>query len=244
MTSVRLIVAIRNIQELRGFDRIEWFLYSLYRQKYPCRVSVADGSDNEQHEALKRFIEKLPFETTFLTLHHVPMDVFNKPILINSAAKACDDEYLIFSDIDYVFHRLAIETGMRYASPDRLVLCKVKMLPQKFTMTQQRIDQWRMGKHKYNGGGDTACGAFQLHHRSFFEQSGGLDERMQGMCGMDESFVRRAKMSGKEIRWIEDHTEILHQWHRPAKSFVRPSLDMQRNWRLKDNIKQIDWRKE
>lgn len=241
---IGLFAAIRNIRDTRGFGRIKYFLYSLSIQSVPVRVFISDGTDSEHFSDLQKFVEELDFDTSFVTLLHIPQEKFNKPELINTAANQSGCEWLIFSDIDYVFKRNAIEIGLREARKNRLVLCKVRMMPKNYTLNYDRINRWRMGRHKFNGGGETACGGFQFHHKSFFERSGGLDERMIGMCGMDESYVHRARMAGLQKVWIENHTDIMHQWHRPAKSFERPSSDMKRNWQLKDTIKHIDWRKE
>ena len=130
-----------------------------------------------------------------------------------------------------------------FASADNFLVC----IPNNMNghdykrLREQNVKKWQFPKHyPLNPGGKTACG-MSCTHRQFFSESGGYDERQINLTGGDEAFLKRAKIGGKRVIWLNDRTQIMHLPHRTAKPAVTPQ--MVKNWKIRDATDNIDWRK-
>ena len=235
--NVTLIIPTWNLSN-RGTDRIKWLLESLKGQG--ADVNVADGSPSNSEQAI---IQDITCYFGYADYQWQPNGEFNKPILVNWGGWQGvwrETEYLCFTDADYLFSPGLIEAALKIASPERFIYKGVELLSRNAVINETTIREWKFPRVSPNSWPpEIACGAFMFHHRSFFEKSGGMDERMSGMCGMDEDYFKRAKLAGLELVHL-DEGQILHQWHPTLKRVETP--EMRRNWKLRDQAKNVNWK--
>src|SRR3990167_8913518 len=240
--NVTLIIPAWNLSN-RGTDRLRWLLESLNGQN--VFVTIGDGSPDEREQIN---IQNICAGYGFSDYRREPMAVFNKPILMNLAARSSVQDYLndtewdyiCFTDADYLFSPGLIESALKIASPERFIYKGIELLPRNAVINETTIREWKFPRVSPNSWPpEIACGAFMFHHRSFFEKSGGMEERMSGMCGMDEDYFKRAKLAGLEMVHLNEG-QILHQWHSSVKRVETP--EMRRNWKLRDQAKNVNWK--
>lgn len=242
MNKITVIIPTFNLQSLpgRGWQRVRMSVLSLQNQ--PCRIIVSDGSYSSGHDLLTKALDGLQCE-----IIHTPMLEFNKPDLLNTAIEECGESWFLCTDADYLFHPHFIEEAARYMSPGTVVLNKVRMMSERHAVTEDMVRWWtpplcHPERFPFNPYGDLANGGCQLFHRSWFDRSGGYDERMSGWCGMDNDMVNRARMAGLDVVWMEN-PNLLHQWHPVNKGKTMDQRrKMERNWKLRDNMKNVNWR--
>lgn len=228
---VDAIFGIHNIAN-RGFERVVNLCQSL--QVPECGVIwIMDSSKpfeyNRLHELLRDFENVRHI--------HIKSEVLNKPLLLNTGIEMSEAEWVMCTDCDYIFspNLLKICEGVR--SKDRLLLKEVRMLPKGFKVTNKKIKSWDFPKTPFNRWGKIADGAMQYTSREWFLKVGGYDERMIGLCGMDNDLHARAKRDGLEIRWIH-RGDIYHQWH-PVETKLKTANQARRNWKIRDKDKTI-----
>ena len=199
---VTVILPIYNLRK-RGLKRVYNSVYSL--QKQDCEIIVVDGSNDAQYNEMKQLLKGFRVEH-----YHLPLEEFNKPILLNKGIELADTEYIFCSDADYIFKHNLINVCKDYRGNNILLHKKVKMLPS-VNITKSRIDKWTFPKCNYNAWGTLANGAMQYSTKQFFLDNP-YNEEMSGFGGMDNLTAYMAHKNWVAIVWV-DESEMLHQHH-------------------------------
>jgi predicted glycosyltransferase involved in capsule biosynthesis len=160
----------------------------------------------------------------FARVLYRPQQHFNKSKAINWAARVSPCEYLLFTDVDYLFSPDLMEAAMIRAAKGRMLTKRVHLLP-KGAVTDWRIDKWDFVSVTPFPYWPYSCGGFQLHHKDDFIKLGGYDERFN-VGAMDWHYMIRFQ---NEVGATEEvkRGQILHQWHPITKD--RWKADARRN---------------
>ena len=222
MNSVTVIIPIYNIRS-RGLKRVMNGIYSL--QKQNCDIILMDGSEIGQFNDMKPFLRGLRCQHI-----HLPLNEFNKPVLLNAGIKLATTEYIFCSDADYIFKSDLISTCEELRGEKVLLHKQVKMLPS-VNITTSRIDKWKFPFCKFNVWGTLANGAMQYATRQFFTDNPYIEE-MSGFGAMDNLTAYVAHNNGMEIVWVTD-SEIMHQHHAIEKKMSGANkVKFERNQRI------------
>jgi len=228
---VTVILPIYNLRN-RGLKRVMNSVYSL--QKQDCNIIVVDGSNEAQFNEMKGFLRGLN------VLHyHLPLEEFNKPILLNKGIELSTTEYIFCSDADYIFKHDLINICKDSRGKNVLLHKKVKMLPA-VNITKSRIDNWTFPKCKFNIWGTLANGGMQYATKQFFIDNP-YNEEMSGFGAMDNLTAYMAFKNWVAIVWVEE-SEMMHQSHPTEKKMSGSNLvKFKRNQQiLADYIKKHD----
>lgn len=227
---IDVIIPVHNIAK-RGLARVYNSVYSLLKQDVNQIFIINSSTDNEFNilNSLLKFKKVVHV--------HIPSEEFNKPKLLNYGLKLSSTDYIFMTDADYVFKSDLLKVCKKHRSPNRILLKEVKML-KNMNITKQVIDRWLFPlRIPFNDFGKIADGAMQYAKREWFLKVGGYDERMSGLCGMDNDMHARAVRDGLEDYWVTE-SEILHQYHKVEKE-LKQANSAKRNWRLIDSDKTI-----
>jgi len=232
MNDLDIVMPVHNIAK-RGLNRVYLSCISLLQQKQHFNyIWVINSSINIEYNGLEQLIGKLP------QINHIQIKQkeFSKPALLNCGIKLSDSQWIFCTDADYLFRRDLLEVCARERDDSTLLLKHVKMLP-KLNIDENRVEKWDFPQCKFNRFGDLADGAMQYTTRDWFMKVGGYDERMVGLCGMDNDLHARAKRDKLDIKWVHD-SEILHMDH-PIDVKMKTSNQAVRNWKIRDKDKTI-----
>ena len=222
-----VIVPIRN----RAGRRVRNALHSLNWQENgpPAQiVVVSQGSRPAVNEELHDLCSEAGAR---LIVTGRPEAPWNKSLALNMGIRAVRPEipYLMTMDIDMIlapdFFAVALQRLQQ--EPPVLVLCRSLDLPQEVVLPeppslQTAFDHLRQQARPRARSG---TGGIQAAHRDFFYRVRGYDEDLLWWGAMDGDMVKRARLAGLAIAWIDDKTSMLHQWH-PRKHH---SLDEHRH---------------
>ena len=228
--NITVIIPVFNIAK-RGFQRLDNSIYSLSKQN--CDIIVSCGSWESEHHKIKSICKK--YNVKYI---HTPSKEFNKPILLNIGLKQVNTEYVMCTDVDYIFSFDFIELLEKNRN-ESIFICKKVLMLQNQDLSRGVINNVRYVNFYPNKYGKLADGACQFAHIAWFEYCGGYDERMSGWAAMDNDMTKRAKLYGLELYWLEEGT-IYHQWHAVEK--YRKARDMskiKRNHKLLQNDQTI-----
>jgi glycosyltransferase involved in cell wall biosynthesis len=193
----------------RGIDRLFWQLVSLTNQRFLYRnIFIIDGS---------REPTQIPVSFAGVEYIHFPQLKFNKPILINIGIKNCDSKYVVISDVDSLYPPQFSEryTGILKKDPDALIVSGSYKLPEGYEYGNLNADWFNQAKKISEPFCDTSCGGVQAIKRDWLITNRGIDERYQGWGGMDGDLLKRVRLDGKSVVWIDRETDayVLHQYH-------------------------------
>ena len=227
---IAVIIATYELGK-RGYDRLKMGLFSLYEQSHEAPlIYVVDGSG---YDEATRFENDLEYETypgiEFIGQMTMPM---NLPVLWNTGMKYSNADYFLITGADFLYSSDLLDQYRAMARPDRFICKQVRMMPEGHRPTHEQIMNWDFPTYPYNEFGKAACG-IQFFHRDWFTRSGGYDEDMVLLGGMDEDMLKRATAAGLEIHWMTEG-DILHQWHPSEKNKMRIRGQMKKNWELRD----------
>jgi len=151
---------------------------------------------------------------------------WNKPLALNMGIRASPPEarFLMTMDADMIlapnFFSVVLDTFIR--TPQSFVLCRSSDLPGEIPpltrkhALENRFDQLRRSATLRPSWG---TGGIQAGPRCFFFDVRGYDEDLLWWGAMDTDMMQRAVLAGLDVRWIEERTTMLHQWH-PRKHTV------------------------
>ena len=178
----------------REKERVENFLNSLKSQTVPCKIIIVDYGSNDTSW----------YDETFKDVHLIKVtrntEGFNKARALNIGFKAADTKYVLSTDIDNVFASNFIEEVTKaIQTPKTLVLCR-------------RWDTNEKGEKKrlHGKGAFGVCFAIE---KEWMMKVHGYDEFYTFWGKEDDDIFYRATSDGYNPVWIEDKTEIIHQWH-------------------------------
>lgn len=170
-----------------------------------------------------------------------PSQPWNKPFALNNGIRAVAPglDFVMTMDADMILapNFLAVVSACLEQRRSSLVLCQSLDLPQRARLPDDpdrllaQFDRLRaLATPRHRGG----TGGIQAARRDFFFQVRGYDEDLIWWGAMDGDMVKRARLAGLRVVWIDDRTTMLHQWH-PRKYAVlncRKEINQaQRAWR-------------
>jgi len=226
---IDVVIPIYNIKK-RGFDRLDYMLYSLHKQDVRKAIIVDSSNDGGEHE-----IKHITKNYNFGQYLHLRSQEFNKPKLLNYGIGQATTDYIMCTDVDYIFSSDYIRVCKVHRSETKMLYKEVQMLP-KMIIRKKNIDIWQFPKTTDNPHNKLANGACQYTTRKWFIENP-YDERMSGWGVMDNMNCYMAKKSGLEIEWL-DQGKILHQWHQVYKLRTSQShKDFNRNVQILHNYR-------
>jgi hypothetical protein len=218
---VGVVIPIRN----RAPKMLARTLFSLAWQSEgpPAEIHVVShGSSPDVDEAYEAVCAANG--ATLIRLGH-PEEPWNKSLAVNTGLRAGSAQvpYVMSLDADMILHEsfLSVVVDRLRAGP-MFLLCMILDLPRTIRLAnapaalQRSFPQLRrMARPR----GRHGTGAAQASSREFFHAVRGYDEDLAWWGAMDGDMVDRARAFGLPVKWIDDRTAMLHQWH-PRKHAV------------------------
>jgi glycosyltransferase involved in cell wall biosynthesis len=217
-----VVIPVRN----RAGQPLQNVLRSLNWQSAGRPVQVLVVSHGSQPDVDQELSELCDEEAATLIRIGDPSQPWNKPCALNTGIRATLPEvpFVMTMDADMIlppnFFKVALERLKR--EPPALVLCRASDLPQHVSLPSRReklMDAFDSLRAKAQLRPSFGTGGIQAAQRSFFFEIRGYDEDLCWWGAMDGDLVKRARLAGLEIEWIENRTAMLHQWH-PRKHAV------------------------
>lgn len=205
---IDVIIPVWNIRR-RGLQRVYYSCLSLLQTGDVNNILVIDGSKSKEYNDLSELLKGLKVKHI-----HYPLEVFNKPKLLNKGINESTTEYVLCTDCDYLFKSDLLKICKQKRSPYKMLHKEVMMLPNT-NISPDRIKRWKFPKGRPNRWGKLANGALQYTTREWF-LANPYPEEMEGWGAMDNIMAYKAKATGLKIEWITE-SEILHQYHRVEK---------------------------
>ncbi len=207
-----VVIALRD----RGGVRLENCLRSLRWQDVPAdsvEIVLSDfGSDAPHRAELVGLAET--HDARIVRTDTV--EVWNRARALNIGIRNARGRYVLCTDADMIFAPNFLRTLLRAQAADddqALVLCQSRDLPEALpdapwavddvpTLIAQSAFRERLG-----------TGACQMAPRAFLERLRGYDEGYKRWGLEDTDMTFRAQRAGLTLRWVEDETAMMHQWH-------------------------------
>ena len=201
---IAIIYAHRN----RDVERIKLSFESLKKQSSKnFEVLFVDyGSDESLTQNLKKLVSEYEFVNSFFL--PVPQLLWNKSKALNYGILRTDAQYIFISDVDIIFHPLAIETLDQLTHPEKFILFKMGYLDKKESLVLKNLRNFdgliasRVGN--VNG--------MVLSTRKALLEVNGFDEFFHFYGAEDVDLFQRMKNAGYNEK-ISDKLYFYHNWH-------------------------------
>ena len=210
--TLSVVIALRD----RGGVRLDNCLRSLRWQDVPSEeveLLLSDfGSDDAHQTELQRLAETHEARV----LRTDTKETWNKSRALNIGIRAARGRYVLCTDCDMVFAPNFLSTLLetqRAEDDGAFVLCQSRDLPESMAerrWSREDVDTL-ISRSSYRARQGT--GACQMATRTFFEALRGYDEGYKGWGQEDSDMTYRATRAGLAIRWVEEGTAMMHQWH-------------------------------
>ena len=213
---VCIVIPVRN----RSGSRLRNALASIRWQcgGVPLEVLVVShGSTDEKNLEIEANCRE--YGARFITFGR-PEEPWCKPLALNIGIRLSSEElpWVMTMDADMILAEnfLAVVLGALQQQPCRLVLCRSRDLrsdqilpdePQEVYADFERLRRRTRLRRRSGTGG------IQAATREFFFKVQGYDEDLVWWGAEDGDMVRRARLAGLEVHWIETQTAMVHQWH-------------------------------
>ena len=200
-TKITVVLCIKNREKLRTKKCID----SLLNQSTSCKIIVVDYGSNDKSWYPEIFKNVELIEVTSDT------EPFNKSRALNIGIKKVDTMFTISSDIDIVFDHNFIEEALKalMSNNKAIVLCR------KIDLSESGLPE---NLHELNASG--SCIGINTQ---WFKKVRGYDEYYIKWGKEDNDLTDRAVQDNYEIIWIENKTNIYHQFHEWKKDENRIS---------------------
>lgn len=225
--SLAVVIAVRD----RAGPRVSHALASVAWQT-PCKpaevVVVSLGSRAEIDSELQTLCRR--WGARFLA-HGVPAEPWCKPLALNIGIRRTDEarRFVMTMDADMILAPNFLDAVHSELSGDPLsfVLCqsadlpRLAMLPSSPEALLEALP--RLRRHARLRGVQ-GSGGIQAASRDFFFDVRGYDEDLKWWGAEDGDMLERAKTAGRTVRWINDRTFMLHQWHPKRHSILTDQM--------------------
>jgi len=203
--SISLIAMTHN----RHGSRMYNFVTSLLEQSHPPdEIIIVDTSHGDY----------LPARQSAMvddSINYIlrPSFTFNKSRALNIGIRASKSDYIMTTDIDFIFSPNVIQTVANRLNDKTFVLSEAGYLPD--VPVAPPFDWEKLTSLVDSPEHRMSPGTLQAAHRQFWFDVHGYDERYDGgLGGMDDDMWIRARKHGLELDWIPfGEVTCLHQWH-------------------------------
>lgn len=187
----------------------------LLHQEEPVSEVVLVDTSNDPDVAQDIVLRTREFDRCKLV--QMPRDNLYKSWAFNIGIKAAQSEYIATTDIDFMFGADMVKHLKRRMGRNKLVLAEPMRLPKDADVADP-FAKGRFSKLCREGrwwGKTGGPGTLQCAHHDWWFKVHGYDERYaEGLGGMDDDVIRRAKRDGMKIgRLPFEECRALHQWH-------------------------------
>lgn len=220
MNNLSIVCFVTNLKK-RGVHRCKNFLHSLRNQKdthVEPEIIIVNCSNDNSFDEIDFYCKEYKVKHIFSKLNN---PVWNKSLAMNFGIRCARHDFIMGTDIDYIFQDNFLQIVQERANYNKILLCHVFMSKKKhfgqFINYLEKEYQNIKEESKFFGR-DIADGACQLSTKKWFEKVRGYNESILMWGGMDNELHRVAIISGLEEDWIDDKTSILHQFHLDAKA--------------------------
>lgn len=206
--ALSIVVGFRD----RDLLRVERCLDSLAAQGCDdFEVLFVDyGSRLELAEGARRLTSTFPFvKYVYSSTRGLP---WSRSRALNIGCRQARGKWLMTSDVDMIFRRDFVAVALERINRDRTVHCRPYLLPHDFSDWEQP----EAHTDHLARVGTSALGGCQLVSTEIFHQLRGFDEYYEYWGIEDRDLNHRLREAGLAEQWIEDATDLFHQWHPPA----------------------------
>jgi len=204
--SISVIAMTHN----RHGNRIRNFVMSLLEQSQPPdEIIIVDTSPGD-YLCARRWAMALDDSINYILY---PSHTFNKSRALNIGIRASKSDYIMTTDIDFIFSPNVIQEVESRLNDKTFVLSEAGYMPN--TNITLPFDWDEMGGLVSDVAHCLSPGTIQAAHRQFWFDVHGYDEQFDGgLGGMDDDMWIRGKRYGLELVWIPfGEMFCLHQWH-------------------------------
>ena len=201
------VIAMVHDRGDRGYYRIRNFLVSLLQQELPPdEIIIVNTSETECFQPQIGELSRINYILR-------PSPAFNKSRALNIGIKRSTSDYIMTTDIDFIFSPNVIQTVTDRLNDKTFVLSEAGYLPDvpvappfDWSELELLVDSPEHRK---------SPGTVQAAHRQFWFNVHGYDEQFDGgLGGMDDDMWIRGRKYGLELDWIPfGEVACLHQWH-------------------------------
>lgn len=210
--TLSVVIALRD----RGGVRVDNCLRSIRWQDLPAEEVELILSDFGSDRAHQKELRSLAEANEARVLHTVTSETWNKSRALNIGIRAARGRYILCTDCDMVFAPNFLSTLLdtQRAEDDRaFVLCQSRDLPASWAERRWSLSDLETLIEGSSYRARPGTGACQMATRAFFEELRGYDEGYRGWGQEDSDMTYRAGRAGRVLRWVEDQTAMMHQWH-------------------------------
>ena len=212
MIRLSIVITFRD----RDVIRLERCLRSLARQSVDefAVILVDYGSRLGIDEAVQRLAERFPFCSYIYsdTRGHI----WNKSKALNIGIRRANSSYVLTTDADMIFARNFIETVLSHASPNRVLCCYPFHLPSDFR-DWENVEDYQVNLYASR----RSLGGCQCVPTAVAHDIRGFDEYYHYWGKEDLDYKFRLDAVGLEEVWLNEHTQMHHQWHPRYTAYTR-----------------------
>ncbi|MBC3540055.1 glycosyltransferase [Rufibacter sediminis] len=223
--SVAIIIAVRNEEA-----ELEQALSSICQIDYPkARILVVnDRSTDRTPEILRRMAQANP-AITVITIEELPAGWLGKNHALYQGYLHTSEEWMLFTDADVMYHRLALKKAMHYAAAHRLdhltVMPEITSPSGLFRsvmttfsiMLELRQRPWEISNPKSNA--SIGIGAFNLLKRTAYEKTG-THTAFSLRPDDDLKLGERIKAAGLRQDVVYGQQEVSLHWYTSLREFI------------------------
>ena len=191
----------------RHDDRIYNFMISLLGQDLaPDEIIIVDTSQGVPYRHEIGPLGRINYISR-------PSPTFNKSRALNIGIRASKSDYIMTTDIDFIFSPNVIQTVTDRLNDKTFVLSEAGYLPD--IPVAPPFDWLELELLVDSPEHRKSPGTVQAAHRQFWFNVHGYDEKFDGgLGGMDDDMWIRGRKYGLELDWIPfGEAACLHQWH-------------------------------
>ena len=216
LQQVCVVIPVRN----RSGSRLRNALASIRWQRAgtPCEILVVShGSTDEINQELEA--NCCEYGAQLITFGR-PKEPWCKPLALNVGIRRSSEDlpWVMTMDADMILAEnfLEVVLGVLQQDPQSLVLCRSRdlrrgqQLPGETQGVHTGFERLRRRTRLRRRSG---TGGIQAAAREFFFKVQGYDEDLVWWGAEDGDMVRRARLAGLEVHWVEAQTAMIHQWH-------------------------------
>ncbi len=195
-------------------------------------IVISDFSNDPGH---RRSIDELAAQMEARVVRTPDPGAWSKSRALNLGIQASRGEYLLCTDVDMIFQENFVPTLLtahRSGSRESMLHCQCFDLPEELQDHECTGAEYAELRSRASQRTTLATGACQSAPREFFFRVRGYDEQFKHWGYEDLDMTWRAGRAGLEIRWVSDHTSMLHQWH-PGLRQARPLHRWANCWRYR-----------
>jgi hypothetical protein len=206
---------VHNLQSSgRGTTRVRNFLYSLRNQlksNIQANIIIFNWSNDSSFNDIDDYCKE------FNAIHiykRFEGKIWNKSKSLNYSLKHYLSDYIMGTDIDYIFSPNFFQAVQSRLSRNRILLCGVhKLQPQDKDIIYSVENYKKILQRSVYYKNKEADGASQIVSGEWFIEHRGYHEGIELWGGMDNEFSQLSRLWGLEQLWIDDKTTIIHQFH-------------------------------